>query len=279
MYTRWLQAGSFSGTMRSHERGMSAGGCADRGGPTPAAWGPNSGSCSIIEPWNVGPKFFEANRRALHARERLIPYIYTAHRALFDYGVGLLQPMYYQHPRLDGAYLMTPTDFAQYFFGPDVIVAPIVAPAGEPKGDPSQTLASKTTWIPPGKWYNGLTGELTTVTAAQGINHTRGYTLGEVPMWFKSGAVVPYLPLKSLPSLAGVATKQVLRPDVPALPHPRQPLPPAAPVASCCDRSLVRSSTRVRPRCGRFIPIAHAAHTTHVQTRYDLADWLCCVGI
>ena len=33
---------------------------------------------------NVGPKFMEANRRALQSREKLLPYIYTAHRALFD---------------------------------------------------------------------------------------------------------------------------------------------------------------------------------------------------
>ena len=95
-------------------------------------------------------------------------------------------------------------------FGADIIVAPIVAPAGEPKGDPSQTLARKTTWLPPGTWYDGLTGEVSVVSAEAGVNHTRGYTLGEVPMWFKGGAVVPYIPLKSLPSLVGVATKQVI---------------------------------------------------------------------
>ena len=81
MYTRWLQAGAYSGTMRSHERGMSAGGCADKAGTDPAAWGPTSGSCSIIAPWNVGPKFFEANRRVLQNRLKLVPYIYTAHRS------------------------------------------------------------------------------------------------------------------------------------------------------------------------------------------------------
>ena len=83
-----------------------------------------------------------------------------------------------------------------------------VAPAAEAKGDPSQTLANKTTWLPPGAWYNGLTGEVHSVSAEEGVNHTRGYTLGEVPMWFKGGAVIPYLPLKSLPSLVGVAAQQ-----------------------------------------------------------------------
>ena len=53
MYTRWLQVGSFSGTMRSHERGMSAGGCGSKAGVTPASWGPTSGSCSLIAPWCV----------------------------------------------------------------------------------------------------------------------------------------------------------------------------------------------------------------------------------
>ena len=65
MYTRWLQAGAFSGTMRSHERGMSAGGCGNSAGVTPAAYAPTSGTCSLIAPWNVGPKFVEANRGAL----------------------------------------------------------------------------------------------------------------------------------------------------------------------------------------------------------------------
>ena len=87
----------------------------------------------------AGPKFFEANRRALQVRERLLPYIYTAHRALFDTGVGLLRPMYYEHPKLEGAYRMNASHNAQYFFGADMIVAPVTAPAGgKAGGDPSQ---------------------------------------------------------------------------------------------------------------------------------------------
>ena len=36
----------------------------------------------------------QANRRALQSRERLLPYIYTMHRQLFDVGVGIIQPMF-----------------------------------------------------------------------------------------------------------------------------------------------------------------------------------------
>ena len=68
--------------------------------------------------------------------------------------------------------------------------------------------AQKTAWLPPGDWFDALTGKITSVKDPTGTPVTRGYTLGEVPMWFKAGAIIPYLPLKSLPSLVGVAVKQ-----------------------------------------------------------------------
>jgi hypothetical protein len=51
------QIGAFSGITRSHDRGMSGGGCSNTANaPVPAAatgWGPNAGDCSVVEPWNV----------------------------------------------------------------------------------------------------------------------------------------------------------------------------------------------------------------------------------
>ena len=79
---------------------------------------------------------------------RNLKYIYNAARNAFDTGVGLIRPMYYEHPQCDEAYagekiitLITCNlfifstkaapngDFAQYYFGPDMIVAPVVRPA------------------------------------------------------------------------------------------------------------------------------------------------------
>ncbi len=81
MYVRWMQVGSWAGVTRSHDRGMSGGGCANSASaPVPAAgtlWGPIAGDCSVVEPWNVGPVAFEAIRLALRARESLLPYIYN----------------------------------------------------------------------------------------------------------------------------------------------------------------------------------------------------------
>ena len=57
MYTRWVQWAAFSGVFRSHDRGMSAGGCVDANPP----------ACSIDKIWDVPTLYFEANRDALQA--------------------------------------------------------------------------------------------------------------------------------------------------------------------------------------------------------------------
>jgi alpha-glucosidase (family GH31 glycosyl hydrolase) len=57
MYTRWVQWAAYSPIFRSHERGMSGGGCADAL--------TTAGRCSVVEPWNVPGEFFEANRAAM----------------------------------------------------------------------------------------------------------------------------------------------------------------------------------------------------------------------
>ena len=204
LYTRWIQIGSFSGVMRSHDRGMSAGGCNNNAGqPGGNNW---VAGCSTVEPWNVPNTFFEANRAALQLREELVPYIYTAHRNAFDTGAGLILPMYYFFPASPSAYAMTATSNAQYMFGRSILFSPVTSPAAPYSFGPG--LANKTTWLPAGAWYDTTTGALISVPAgAAGLSHTGTYTLAQVPLWYVAGAVIPYLPLRSLPVL-GLASKQ-----------------------------------------------------------------------
>jgi alpha-glucosidase len=205
MYTRWIQIGSFSGVMRSHDRGMSAGGCNNKPAPAGTVW---EAGCSTVEPWNVPNVHFEANRAALQLREELVPYIYTAHRAAFDSGVGLIIPMYYNWPESDSAYLMdgVRSDMVQYMFGPSILFSPVTSPAQPYAFGPG--LASKSTWLPEGAWYDSTTGALISVPAgAAGSMHAGTYTLAQVPLFLAAGAVVPYLPLRSLPVL-GLASQQ-----------------------------------------------------------------------
>lgn len=203
MYTRWLQVGAFSGTMRSHDRGMSGGGCAND----------DKFSCSVVEPWttpnvNFPNVYMEANRQALQFRAHLLPYVYNGHRMAFDSGVGLVRPMYYHYPELDTAYAMDAKgNGVQYMFGPDMLFSPVVAPGTTPLG--FAPLGRKTTWLPPGSWVDANTGVITVVDPSDKAHMvTSDYAINQVPLWYQAGTVIPYVPLRSLPTSVGNAMKQ-----------------------------------------------------------------------
>lgn len=87
-----MQWAAFSGVLRSHDRGMSAGTCYD------------TDSCSHVRIWETPTKYFEAMRDAMQTRDAMLPYVYTMARQSFDTGLGALRPMYYEYPELDSAY-------------------------------------------------------------------------------------------------------------------------------------------------------------------------------
>jgi hypothetical protein len=127
------------------------------------------------------------------ARSELIPYIYTAWRAAYDTGVSLLRPMYYEYPQFDLAYGGTPDgQYAQYFFGPDMIVAPIVAPASQ-----TNLMATSSVWIPPGSWYEKATGALIAGASDGSTIWTKSYDLSEVPIFIRAGAVIASIPIRA----------------------------------------------------------------------------------
>ena len=208
LYARWLQVGAMSGIMRTHDRGLSGGDCANTQPVSPSEWGADTGSCDMVEPWNVGPSFFGANRRAFTWRAQLLPYIYSTMRSAFDTGLGLTIPCYYMHPQEPLAYAMTGDgQGVQYYFGGDILVSPVVAPANPTVKADLFSLAWKLTWLPDGSWYNAVSGAVTVASGGETfVNKT--YSISEMPVWYKSGAVLPMLPLRSLPSLVGNAAQQ-----------------------------------------------------------------------
>ena len=123
-------------------------------------------------------------------RNSLAPYIYTAARQHYDSGVGLLRPLYYEYPELDEAYDWAAT---QYFFGDSMLVAPISAASSDPR--PYVGVSRKDLWVPEGSWVE-WGGAATHVGPAV---LSRNYTLSEVPILVKAGAVVP---LKTMASVA-----------------------------------------------------------------------------
>jgi alpha-glucosidase len=166
LYTRWVQWGAFSPILRTHTT-------------------KNPGSERRI--WAFPDIYAQAMRKAFLQRYALVPYIYTSARQTYDTGVSLLHPLYYEFPDTDAAY----THPDEYFFGSDMIVAPVVTPL-----DPISQLASRTLWLPDGDWVEWTTDER--VRGPKEI--TRLFALDEVPVYVRAGSMIPMAP--KMPSTA-----------------------------------------------------------------------------
>ena len=58
LYVRWVQSGSYSAVLRNHDRGGSAGSCADDGAANPNT--DNANGCWVDMPWLTPTAEFEA---------------------------------------------------------------------------------------------------------------------------------------------------------------------------------------------------------------------------
>jgi alpha-glucosidase len=160
LYTRWIQFGVFSPILRTHTT-------------------KNPESERRI--WAYPEPYADIMRNAYTVRYALIPYIYTAAREAYDTGISMLRPMYYDYPEAPEAYEFKD----EYMFGDSLLVAPITA-ALSPESD----LATKSIWLPPGEWIEAFTG-----TRMKGpAKVERSFTLDEIPLYAKAGAIIPEQP-------------------------------------------------------------------------------------
>lgn len=160
LYTRWIQWGVFSPVLRTHT---------------------TKDPESERRIWAYPLPYADAMRDSYLLRYALIPYIYTAARNAYDSGISLCHPPYYEYPEAEEAYAFKD----QYFFGSDMLVAPVTAPASRATG-----LATKTIWLPPGTWIEWFSG--TTLTGPRQIERT--FRVGEIPVYVRAGAIVPMQP-------------------------------------------------------------------------------------
>jgi len=157
LYARWIQFGIFSPIFRTH-----------------ASNNPR------IERriWGYPTDYFYVMRDAIQLRYALVPYIYTMAREAYDTGVSICRPMYYDYPEADEAYIRRD----QYMFGNDLIVSPITKHIEE-----DNLTVPQTTWIPEGEWIEWFSGSVITGP----VMVTREYTLEEIPLFVKQGAIIP----------------------------------------------------------------------------------------
>lgn len=138
LYTRWLQYGCFLPMFRSH------------------------GTDAAREIWRFGDegdRFYDTIAEFIRLRMRLLPYIYSVAAGIADSGLALLRPVAMEYPEDAATFELTD----QYFFGPSLMVCPVVQPmyyARESKpieGAPE----SRSVYLPKGSaWFDFWTGDL-----------------------------------------------------------------------------------------------------------------------
>jgi alpha-glucosidase (family GH31 glycosyl hydrolase) len=163
MYTRWIQWGIFSPIFRTH--------C------TSSPW---------LERriWAYPLEYFNPMRQAYLLRYSLIPYIYTEARNTYETGVSILHPLYYESPKDENAYNFP----NQYYFGRDMMVAPITRPIGK-----DSIYLMQKFWLPEGNWFEMSTGTL----LKGGKVAEMPFTIDDIPVFVKEGAIVPMQPKAS----------------------------------------------------------------------------------
>ncbi len=127
---RWVQFGVFSPIMRLHSS--------------------KNEFCSK-EPWAYGMEAQAVMSDFMRLRHRLIPYMYTAAWHSHTKAQALVRPVYHRWSEKDEAYQVP----NQYLFGDKLMVCPITAPM-----NPDLRLASFTAWLPEGRWYDMLNGQI-----------------------------------------------------------------------------------------------------------------------
>jgi len=96
--------------------------------------------------------------------------------------------MYYDYPKAEEAYNFK----NQYMFGNDILMTPVTQPIGK-----DSLFVQKEIWLPEGEWIEMVSGSL----LKGGRIIQRAFTMDEIPVYVKSGAIIPMQPQKAANSL------------------------------------------------------------------------------
>ncbi len=166
LVARWTQTGAFYPFCRNH-----------------TAAGTRS-----QEPWTFGPEIEVICRRYIALRYRLLPYLYGLFREATLTGAPVMRPLVWHYPADADTFNLND----QFMLGPDLLVAPILAPG----------LTARAVYLPKGKWYRwrevGRGGDVAPPLRSplQGPTHVAAEApLEELPLFVRGGALIPMWPI------------------------------------------------------------------------------------
>jgi alpha-glucosidase len=154
LYLRWMQYGVLTPFCRNH-----------------------SGIGNVDQyAWAWGETVQDLVREALRLRYRLMPYIYATFITASETGAPVQRPLVFDYQ--DDPLVRDIDD--QYLFGPDLLVAPVVAPG--------QT--ARQVYLPEGDWYDWYSGR-----RYDGRSFALVPTpMESIPVFARGGAVIPMWP-------------------------------------------------------------------------------------
>lgn len=162
LVVRWFQYGVFCPLFRlhGHRDPRTAFGPEMEGGPN--------------EVWSYGEQAYAMIVDCLRLRERLRPYLHAQFRVAHEQGIPAMRPLFLDFPA--DARSWTVED--QFLLGPDVLVAPVLAPGA----------TERAVYLPDGcEWTDAWTG----TRYAGGTTVTADAPAHRIPVFLRQGAKVP----------------------------------------------------------------------------------------
>lgn len=130
------------------------------------------------EPWKWNQINLSVIREYMQLRNKLIPYIYNEGYTYHQYGVPIVQPLYYKYPKIYDE----PNYVNQYFFGSKIMISPIVKRKNHEMNRVVQRI-----FIPNGVWYDYASGK----KFAGNKYYVNFYKDEDYPIFVKEGSIIP----------------------------------------------------------------------------------------
>lgn len=130
------------------------------------------------EPWKWNQINLSVIREYMQLRNKLIPYIYNEGYTYHQYGVPIIQPLYYKYPKIYDE----PNYVNQYFFGSKIMISPIVK-----KKNHEMNRVVQRIFIPNGIWYDYNSGK----KFAGNKYYVNFYKDEDYPIFVKEGSIIP----------------------------------------------------------------------------------------
>lgn len=127
------------------------------------------------EPWAFGDQILDLGKRFVALRYALLPYVYSLAAQAARHGDPILRPMFYEFPQDPSC----ETADDQFMLGPDILVAPILAPGH----------FYRAVYLPEGQWYSFF-GETLFEGAQVYVAET---PLDHIPVFVRANAAIPMM--------------------------------------------------------------------------------------